>query len=351
MLMSRRTCHLDLPGPIRLSSGERLPTVRIAYRTWGDPAPRAVLVCHALTGSADADDWWGGMFGTGRAFDPADEFIVAVNVIGSCYGTTGPTDIPPGSATPYGPTFPKVSIADMVRLQAAVLDHLGVQRVSMVVGGSMGAMQALQWGASFPERVDSLVPIAVGAAQSPWAVAISDAQRAAIHADPDFNGGRYSRERPPTVGLATARMIAMISYRSSAEFAARFGRNQQRGVFDAQAYLRRHGEKLVGRFDANTYLTLIDAMDSFDLTDRVGSIATPTLVAGISSDVLYPPAEVEELASSMPNARFALLTAEQGHDSFLIETDALGRLITSFRQSLSTGPSPSPHRSRPRSRR
>ena len=310
----------------------------MAYRTWGAPSKEAVLVCHALTGSADADDWWGGLFGTGRTFDPSRDYVVAMNCLGSCYGTTGPTDAPPGSTVPYGPDFPSISIEDTVRLQALALEQLGVERLSLVIGGSMGGMQALQWGVTFPDRVDSLVPIGTGSAQSGWAVAISDAQRAAIHTDPKFRGGSYPADDPPAAGLATARMMAMISYRSYTEFEERFARERNGGVFAAQEYLRRHGERLVERFDANTYLTLIGAMDSFDITDRVGSITTPTLLVGISSDILYPPHEVEQVAAAMPNARFVLLSADQGHDSFLIDTDQLDHIVRWFRRSASRSP-------------
>jgi len=306
------------------------------------PSKTAILVCHALTGSADADSWWRGLFGTGRAFDPASDFIVSSNVLGSCYGTTGPADRPPGGSVPYGPDFPDVTIDDIVRLQALLLDHLDVERLSLVIGGSMGAMQAMQWAATFPERVEAIAPIAVGAAQSAWALALSEAQRAAIVGDPRFRGGRYQPTFPPADGLATARMIAMASYRSPHEFSTRFGRVRDGEAYGVQSYLRHQGRKLVDRFDANSYLTLIAAMDSYDLSDQVAKIDTPVLVVGISSDVLYPASEVRALAATLPHAEFALLNAPQGHDAFLIETAPLNRIVTAFRKRLAAGWRPSP---------
>ncbi|RPI24927.1 MAG: homoserine O-acetyltransferase [Actinobacteria bacterium] len=339
--VSTETRFFDVPGAFPLSGGGTLTGVRVAYRTWGRPSNTAILVCHALTGSADADDWWGGLFGTGRAFDPERDYIVASNVLGGCYGTTGPTDTPPGGPVPFGPDFPALTIEDMVRLQALLLDHLGVQRLSLVTGGSMGAMQALQWAATYPDRVEATAPIAIGGAQSAWALALSEAQRAAIVGDPNFRGGRYQPAFPPAAGLAAARMVAMASYRSPHEFTSRFGRERIGDDFAVQSYLRYQGQKLVDRFDANTYLTLIAAMDSFDLADRVAKIDTPALVVGISSDVLYPVSEVRALAGALPRAEFALLNAPHGHDAFLIETAPLNRMIVGFRRRLASGWTPS----------
>jgi homoserine O-acetyltransferase len=226
----------------------------------------------------------------------------------------------------------------MVRLQALLLDHIGVERLNLVIGGSMGGMQTLEWALMYPDRVDAIVPIGVGAAQSPWAVGLSETQRHAIVNDPWFRGGRYRKGRGPNNGLATARMIAMCSYRSPDNFATRFGRiEQDGGGFAVQSYLRHQGAKLVDRFDANTYLTLLAAMDGHDLGRDRGPIeavlrhvVTPALVVGISSDVLYPAAEGAELARSMGNAEFALLDKPQGHDAFLIETDALNDIAVDW---------------------
>jgi homoserine O-acetyltransferase len=336
--VSDETRFFDVDGAFPLSGGGTLEGLRVAYRTWGRPAPSAILICHALTGSADADDWWAGMFGDECAFDPERDFIVSANVLGGCYGTTGPGDAPPGRIR-YGPDFPAVEIDDMVRLQKLLLDHLGVGRLELVIGGSMGGMQALAWAERYQDMVEAVVPIGVGAGQSAWALAISETQRAAITGDHRFRGGRYQPAWPPRAGLATARMIAMCSYRSADDFDARFGREATGDAFAAQSYLRYQGDKLVERFDANSYLTLIGAMDTFRIEPE--SIETPALVVGISSDVLYPVREVQALAAAMPCAEFRLLSAPHGHDAFLIETRALNRLVVGFRKRIADGRCPS----------
>ncbi len=327
--------RVTIEGVFHLERGGTLRDVEVEVRTWGRHRPNATLICHALTGSADADDWWGGLFGPGRVFDPATSFIVAMNVLGSLSGTTGPTSIKPGSRDPYRADFPRVTIRDMVEIQHLALEQLGVDHLDLIVGGSMGGMQALEWAALYPEQVGTIVPIAVGASQSAWAIAISETQRHAITSDPEFSGGHY--DAGPAAGLATARMIAMCSYRSAHSFSTRFGRGASAESFDVQSYLRYQGDKLVERFDANTYLTLIDAMDSHDLGRGRGPseaiarrITNRAFVIGISSDVLYPVAEVQALAAILPNARYAVLDSPNGHDAFLIETDQLNTMITRF---------------------
>ncbi len=331
------TRFVDLPGRFTLETGGTLDGVRVAYRTWGEPAPTATLVCHALTGSADADDWWFGLFGPGRVLDADRSYIVAMNVLGGCSGTTGPVSLKPGKATRYGPDFPAITIRDMVRLQAQVLDRLGVERLDLVIGGSMGGMQALEWAAEFPDRVDAIVPIGVGASQSPWCIALSEAQRSAIVNDPRYRNGRYRAHRRPDAGLATARQIAMCTYRSPQSFAERFPRNDRTTDFDAQSYLRYQGDKLVERFDPNAYLTLITAMDTHDVArgrgsaaEALGRIRTPALVVAISSDLLYPVTEVAALAGALGDADLAILDSEHGHDAFLIETGRLNDLVTAW---------------------
>jgi len=332
-------------GPLALESGECLPEVRVAYRTWGRLSPtrdNAVLVCHALTGSADADEWWGGILGCGRALDPARDFIVCSNVLGSCYGTTGPTSPRPDVTGPWGPDFPAVTVRDMVRLQASLLDALGVRRLRLVIGGSLGGMQVLEWAATFPERVDAVVPIATCGRHSAWCIGLSEAQRAAIAADPRWREGRYAPDDPPSSGLAAARMIAMCTYRSRDSFVDRFGRRTgPAGGFTVEGYLRHQGDRLVERFDANSYVTLTRAMDAHDLGNGragyeavLGSIGVPALVVAITSDVLYPPAEQAELAGLMPAARLSWLSSPHGHDAFLIESTALDELVSSFRALL-----------------
>jgi homoserine O-acetyltransferase len=345
--VSPDTRYYDLDTGFALESGDELDEVRVAYRTWGEPAPEAIVICHALTGNADADDWWSGLFGPSRSFDPATDYIVASNVLGGCYGTTGPTSKVPGTDHWYGGSFPQVTIRDMVHLQARLLDHLGVERLTLVLGGSMGGMQALEWAATYPDRVGGTVAIGVGPHHSAWSVAFSEAQRAAIWTDPRFEGGYYAPGQGPDNGLAVARMIAMISYRGKLNFESRFGRRQVEDEFEVRSYLRHQGQKLVERFDANTYLRLMDAMDSHDLSRGRGEqetvlagIKTPVLTIGISSDVLYPPAEVESLASALPNARYQMLHASQGHDAFLIEMASLDGIVARFKNDLARGITP-----------
>ena len=348
--VSPDTRFFESPGVFRLEYGAELRGARVAYRTWGRPGPEAILICHALTGNADADDWWGGLFGPGRAFDPGADFIVSSNVLGSCYGTTGPTSYPAGSVDWYGARFPAVTIRDMVKLQAALLDHLGVKRLKLVIGGSMGAMQALEWAAMYPERVGAAAAIAAGPAQSAWAVAFSEAQCAAIESDARFRDGYYLPGAGPDDGLAAARMMAMVSYRGPDSFETRFGRRQTEEGFEVQSYLHYQGAKLVDRFDANSYLTLVEAMNTHDLgRDRGGkeralaAIEAPVLAVGITSDVLYPMAEVKGLAGRLPNATYETMVASHGHDSFLIELGALNRIITRFAREAAADPPPAGH--------
>jgi homoserine O-acetyltransferase len=312
--------NIVVPGAFPLEGGGTLRDVNVEVRTWGRFQREATLICHALTGSADADEWWGDLFGKDRVFDPSDSFIVSMNVLGSCYGTTGP------SSQSEPRDFPEISIRDMVHLQKAVLDQLGVTHLDLVIGGSMGGMQVLEWAVIFPSFVGTIIPIGVGSAQSAWAIGISEAQRSAILS-----------ASTPSGGLATARMIAMCSYRSPMSFQSRFGRESDDGAFTAQTYLRYQGEKLVERFDADTYLTLLGAMDSHDLGRGRGPreailnrIKHRALVVGTSTDVLYPVSEARSMAAAIPNAEFAVLDSPNGHDAFLIETEKLERIVTTF---------------------
>lgn len=345
---SPETSTRKLAAPVRLDSGRLFGPVTVAYRTWGELSEsrdNAVLVCHALTGSADVDRWWSGLLGKGRALDPSRDFIVCANVLGGCYGTSGPASLRPGSRTPYGPGFPEISIRDMVRVQAALLSELGVARLRLVIGGSMGGMQALEWGLSFPGKVESLAVLASSARHSAWCIALSEAQRQAIYADPNWRGGYYSPERPPSAGLSAARMMAMCAYRSRSSFEERFSRKTEAsGGFEVESWLGHHGQELVRRFDANTYITLTKAMDTHDVgRDRGGvaaalrSIDIPTLVVAIDSDVLYPPVEQKELADLIPVSEFAALSSPHGHDAFLIEESEVNDLVCRFRRQIRTG--------------
>ncbi len=326
-------------------SGATLPHVDVAYRTWGrlnERKDNAVLVCHALTGNADVDYWWGELLGPGKALDTDRYYVVCSNVLGSCYGTTGPTSLDPESGEPYRSRFPAVTVRDAVRLQRILLDYLGIEGLEFAIGGSMGGMQVLEW-AFEGDFVRSLIPIGVGAHHSAWCIGWSETQRQAIYADPNWNDGDYKAHQAPEAGLATARMMAMVSYRSYASFESRFERHRmpapagEEMPFAVESYLRYQGRKLVDRFDAVTYVRLTQLMDSHDVARGRGdpasvlaSIRQPTLVIGIDSDVLYPLPEQEYLAQSLPNGELAILHSDHGHDAFLIEFNQLNAIITEW---------------------
>ncbi len=335
---------LEIPGPFELESGARLPAVRVAYRSWGEldeHGGNAVLVCHALTGSADVDRWWGSLLGPGRALDPERDFVVCSNVLGGCYGTTGPTSLRP-DGRPWAAAFPDITVRDIVRVQAALLDALGVKRLRLVIGGSLGGMQVLEWALLFPQRVAAIAPIAIAARHSAWAIALSETQRQAIAADPRWRSGHYPADDPPAAGLAAARMLAMLSYRSRASLEPRFGRERAAdGRYAVESWLHHHGRTLVDRFDANTYVALTKAMDTHDVgrnrggwREALATVRAPALVVSIDSDVLYPPVEQEELAAALPDSRLVTLRSPHGHDAFLIEGEALGALVKNFRATL-----------------
>jgi homoserine O-acetyltransferase len=328
-----------------LESGAELPGLRVAYRTWGRLSPggdNAVLVCHSLTGSADVDRWWSPILGPGRALDPERDFVVCSNVLGSCYGTTGPPSPRPDTGERWGPDFPEVTVRDIVRAQAVLLDALGVRRLRLVVGGSLGGMQALEWALLFPERVAAIAPLAVSARHSAWCIGWSETQRQAIYADPRWRGGRYPADDPPAQGLAVARQIAMCTYRSRESLEERFGREAAAaGSFSVETWLHHHGRKLVDRFDANAYVTLTRAMDSHDVgrgrggwRQALASVRVPALVLSVDTDVLYPPAEQQELARALPAGRLVTLRSPHGHDGFLIEGEEVNRLLSAFRAGI-----------------
>ncbi|MCS3655432.1 homoserine O-acetyltransferase MetX [Salinibacter ruber] len=335
-----------------LENGTTLRDVPVAYRTWGTlnaTGTNAVLVCHALTGDTNVADWWGGLLGPGRALDPTEDFVVCLNVPGSPYGSVAPVTVNPDTGERYGAGFPPFTTRDTVRLHRRALETLGVQRVACAVGGSMGGMHVLEWafeatdgGAPF---VRSLVPIAVGGRHTAWQIGWGAAQRQAIFADPKWRDGTYPPDDPPTNGLATARMMAMVSYRSRPSLDGRFGRDampEQDGTpYAVESYLHHHGNKLVDRFDANCYVALTRQMDTHDVARGRGDYAEvlrgieqPSLVVGIDSDVLYPLSEQEELAEHLPSAALEVLSAPHGHDTFLIELDALNDLVSTWRANI-----------------
>ena len=340
--IAAETQYHRVPGDFALENGAVLRDVEIAYRTWGDPAnarEHAILVCHALTGSADVEAWWPGIIGPGRTFDPDRDFVVCANILGSCYGTTGPVSLKPGTTERYRADFPRISVRDMVKLERVLLDALGVEFIELVTGPSLGGMQALEWALMYPDRVGSIVPIGVGGQHSAWCIGISEAQRAAIAADPNWRDGNYDDDTPPEAGLSAARMMAVCTYRSWQSFDERFGRERRDGrLYQVQSYLRHQGTKINLRFDANAYVTLTHAMHTHDLArgrgtypDVLRDISQPALVVSVSSDALYPPAEQRFLADHLPDARYEILDCPHGHDGFLIETATLGRMIQEFR--------------------
>ncbi len=338
---SPETRALEL-GPLELELGGRLPGVTVGYRTWGRldaDGANAVVVCHALTGSADADLWWTRLFGPGRALDPARDFVLCCNILGSCYGTTGPTSTDPSTGLPWHGTFPAITVRDLVRVQQELCQRLGVRRVRLVIGGSLGGMQALEWGLMYPDLVEAMVFIASTARHSAWAIGLGEAQRQAIAADPRWRDGRYPADDPPAAGLAAARAMAMLSYRSFPSFEERFARRTQSAdLYAVESYLRYQGQQLVDRFDPATYVTLTRCMDTHDVSRGRGDfeevlrgVHQPTLVVSIDSDVLYWPAEQREVARLVPGARLAVMDSPHGHDAFLIDVDRLNDMVADFR--------------------
>lgn len=345
MKVSPATAYWRHPGPFRLESGDSIPELELAYRTWGHLSPTAdnvVVVCHALTGSADVETWWPGLLGAGRALDPERDFVVSINVPGSCYGSTGPgTRAPAGE--PWALRFPALTVRDVVHAQRALLDALSVRAVRLVTGGSLGGMQALEWALLDP-RVRSAAVIAAPARHEAWAVAWSDAQRRALGADPAWP------HAPGEVraGLAAARAIAMVTYRAPGALAQRFGRAPgERASFAVRDWLDHHGEALVARFDAASYAALLDVMDSHDVgagrggvSEGLSRLRVPVLVLGIESDHLYPPDEIRALAAALPHGELAWLASPHGHDAFLIDQAQVNRELAAFRARHELAPAP-----------
>ncbi|MEO0345392.1 MAG: homoserine O-acetyltransferase [Pseudomonadota bacterium] len=335
-----RLAYLDSPFVTESGAAVEVPT--IAYRTWGtlaEDGSNAVLVCHALTGSADADSWWPGLIGPGAPLDPARDFIVCSNVIGGCYGSSGPYT-PAADGGRLGLDFPEVTVRDMVRAQKRLLDRLGVRHLQLVIGPSLGGMQTLEWAASFPDFVSAIAPIGVSGRHSAWCIGVGESQRAAIAADSNWQGGRYEDSARPEQGLSAARMMAMIMYRSWQNFEERFERKpDQAQGFDVSSYLQYQGRKLVERFDAASYYRLTQAMDSHDLgrgrggeyLEVLAGVRNPALVVAVTSDVLYPPREQQTLASHLPAAIYRELDSAHGHDGFLIDLEPLAEMIAAFR--------------------
>jgi homoserine O-acetyltransferase/O-succinyltransferase len=334
-------------SPLALDSGAILQPVTQHYACYGEMnanRDNVILVCHALSGSARVGDWWADLLGPGKPFDLARHCILGINVIGSCYGSTGPMSPKPATGKPYGGDFPVVSIFDMVRAQARLLDHLGITRLHAVVGGSIGGMQALAWATLFPERVPRCV--AVGAAPlNAMALALSHLQRQAIRLDPAWRGGHYDPGEQPVAGLALARGIATCTYKSDDLFRERYGRRPNRAGedptkdhahrFDVAGYLDLQGQRFIDRFDANSYLVISRAQDTFDLTDDdLRQVRARTLLVGITRDWLFPPEDVralvERLQSAGAHAAYAEIVTSHGHDGFLAHPELLSPLMSGW---------------------
>lgn len=337
-------------APFALESGAALPQASLHYAIYGklnDARDNAVLVCHALTGSARVADWWPDLFRDGHPLDLAKHCVIGINVLGSCYGSTGPRSVNPATGDHYGAEFPVVSIRDNVRAQAELIDSLGIRQLRASLGGSIGGMQALQWAVDFPERIAGC--FVVGAAPlSAMGLALNHLQREAIRLDPAWLNGKYDPANAPNRGLALARGIATCTYKSPSLFAERFGRNPNRAGedplqshtarFDVAGYLDYQGRIFNDRFDANSYLIITRAMDTFDLSrgylseaDALKRIRARVLMAGISSDWLFPADDVHALAERIRNAdavcNYIELHSNHGHDAFLAEAGNVRPLI------------------------
>ncbi|UBU17902.1 homoserine O-acetyltransferase MetX [Nonomuraea gerenzanensis] len=368
------TRYLDLPQPLRLDCGRELHPVRVAYETYGVLSPRrdnVILVCHALSGDAHAAGvartpppestrdgfgaeerdgaggkglgWWDGMIGPGKAFDTDRFFVVSTNLLGGCRGTTGPSSTDPATGRPYGPDFPVITVADMVRTQRAFLDVLGIERLAAVAGGSLGGMQALQWAILFPGQVDAVVAIASTHALHPQGVAWNAIARESILRDPAWQGGRYyGTGRAPDAGMGIGRMVGHVTYLSAPALEAKFGRRLQAAddlrytisepEFEVESYLRHQADSFVKRFDANTYLYTSRALTYFDLARQHGGgsleralagVSARTLLIAFSSDWLYPPAASQEVEQALralgKPVELQVIEAPYGHDCFLLE--------------------------------
>lgn len=341
-----------------LQSGNRLSDGVLAYETFGTltaAKDNAILVCHALTGDShaagneDGPGWWDGLIGPGKALDTDRYFIICANVLGGCYGSTGPGTLDPETGKPYGMNFPTVTIRDMVQAQYHLVKSFGIAKLRSVLGGSMGGMQAFEWGVTYPDMMETLIPIASCGRFSAMGIAYNNVMRQAIMNDPDWNGGEYYGKTFPEKGLNLARRIGMITYRSFDLYEERFGRSivpthdpfAMNSEYQVERYLSYQGEKLVGRFDANSYLFLMKAMDLHDISggrgeydEALAQIQARTFLIGIDSDFLFPASELKQDADILQRmgkpAIYRELHSIHGHDAFLIEFEQMNGWIKQF---------------------
>ncbi len=353
------------PNELQLENGERFGPITIAYETYGNPdadKQNVVLILHALSGDSHAagyytpedvkPGWWDIMIGPGKAIDTDKYFVVCSNIIGSCMGSTGPSSLNPKTGRPYGLEFPIVTIGDMVKVQKALLDYLGIKKVLSVVGGSIGGMQVLEWCVRYPEMVVSAVPLATTTRHSALAIAFNEVARQSIMADPNWNNGNYYTGSRPNLGLAVARMIGHITYLSDEAMRLKFGRRLQDkndfsfnfdADFQVESYLRYQGRKFVERFDANSFLYITKAADYFDLGKQHGDglivkafskTDAKFLVVSFTSDWLYPTYQSRAMVKAMKknglDVSFCEIVAEWGHDAFLLSNERLFNLMKGF---------------------
>lgn len=357
------TRDFHYPHAYTFVSGQTIPSFTLRYETYGRlnaDKSNTVLVCHALTGDHHCagiyslrdrkPGWWNNMIGPGKPIDTNRFFVICSNSIGGCQGSTGPKSINPDTGEPYNLTFPFITISDMVRTQKCLIDHLGIEKLHAIIGGSMGGMQVLQWAIEFPDCVDRILPMATTWRQNSQAIAFDEVGRQAIMQDPEWKEGNYDPDGGPNVGLAIARMMAHITYLSDKGMDRKFGRRRQAGhdskysfdiEFEVESYLRYQGESFTNRFDANTYLYLTRALGYFDLADAYGSLDEAVahmkcraLVVGFTSDWLFPPQQNREIALAMlrkgKEASYLQIDMDLGHDSFLVDSPELFDVTRAF---------------------
>jgi homoserine O-acetyltransferase len=334
--MNRLICK----DPFLTESGEILPRLEIAYNTYGtlnSEANNVVWVCHALTANSDAEAWWPGMVGNGLLLDNSEYFIVCANIIGSCYGTTGPADINPMTGKPWLKTFPPVTIRDIVNAHELLRKHLGIKGIHTIIGSSIGGYQALEYAVMYPDLIRYLVFIASGVRQSPWAIAFNEAQRLALEADESFRSGDPEGGRR---GLKAARAVAMLSYRSAYAYnLTQKDEDDRTDLFRASSYQAYQGDKLVSRFNPYSYYCLTKLSDTHNIGRGRGGIEkalsrirADVLAIGISSDFLFPVAEQKFLADNVKGASYVEIDSLYGHDGFLIETELITLVVNDFQK-------------------